>query len=219
MVGMLFTYLLCVVAFPLCPLRRHVLTRMQSFMPGTRAVWQRRSALTGSSGRADSPTHCQRFEPHTHSKQRRVDTHKASNWLTPLLAVALASCRLIATAPFTMAAAQSFTSGLDAKSLEAFSVACKRPFGEQVRTRRFVPSQPAVRIRSLFPLLSVCSLSLSRLQAQFFLNAFWDESNDQAEAIYSVAFELIKRADMRWRNITYVHMYEEGNDLDFDMGQ
>jgi len=81
--------------------------------------------------------------------------------------------------------AASFTSGLDAKSLEAFSVACKRPFGEQ---------------------------------AQFFLNAFWDESSSQAEAIYSVAFELIKRADMRWRNITYVHMYEEGNDLDFDMG-
>ena len=29
---------------------------------------------------------------------------------------------------------------------------------------------------------------------------------------------LFVRADMRWRNITYVHMYEEGNDLDFDMG-
>jgi len=23
---------------------------------------------------------------------------------------------------------------------------------------------------------------------------------------------------MRWRNVTYVHLYEEGNDLDFDMG-
>jgi hypothetical protein len=85
-----------------------------------------------------------------------------------------------------MAAAQSFTSGLDAKSLEAFSVACKKPFSEQ---------------------------------AQFFLNAFWDEFNDQAECIYSIAWEAIKRADMRWRNVTYVHMYEEGNDLDFDMGQ
>lgn len=84
-----------------------------------------------------------------------------------------------------MAAAASFTEALDAKSLEAFSVACKKPFGEQ---------------------------------AQFFLNAFWDESNDQAECIYSVAFELIKSADMRCRNITYVHMYEEGADLDFDMG-
>ena len=56
----------------------------------------------------------------------------------------------------------AFTSGLDAKSLEAFSVACKRPFGEQ---------------------------------AQFFLNAFWDESADQAKNIYSIAFELIKKAD------------------------
>jgi len=82
-------------------------------------------------------------------------------------------------------ASASFTSGLDAKSLEAFSVACKRPFSEQ---------------------------------AQFFLNAFWDECGDQAECIYSVAWEAIKRADMRWRNVTYVHMYEEGNDLDFDMG-
>lgn len=84
-----------------------------------------------------------------------------------------------------MAAAASFTEALDAKSLEAFSVACKKPFSEQ---------------------------------AQFFLNAFWDESNDQAECIYSVAFDLIKRADMRCRNVTYVHMYEEGADLDFDMG-
>lgn len=47
------------------------------------------------------------------------------------------------------------------------------------------------------------------MQAQFFLNAFWDEANDQAEAIYSVAFELIKRADMRWRNITYVRQSTE----------
>lgn len=84
-----------------------------------------------------------------------------------------------------MAAAASFTEALDAKSLEAFSVACKKPFSEQ---------------------------------AQFFLNAFWDESSDQAECIYSVAFDLIKRADMRCRNVTYVHMYEEGADLDFDMG-
>ena len=59
----------------------------------------------------------------------------------------------------------AFTSGLDAKSLEAFSVACTRPFGEQ---------------------------------AQFFLNAFWDESADQAENIYSVAFELIDRRTWEW---------------------
>jgi hypothetical protein len=83
-----------------------------------------------------------------------------------------------------MAAAQSFTSGLDEKSLAAFSAASKKPFSEQ---------------------------------AQFFLNAFWDEYGDQAECIYQVPFEVIKRADMRCRNITYVHLYEEGFDLDFDM--
>jgi len=55
-------------------------------------------------------------------------------------------------------------------------------------------------------------------QAQFFLNAFWDEYGHEAEAIYSISWEIIKKADMRWRNVTYVHLYDEGNDLDFDMG-
>jgi len=79
----------------------------------------------------------------------------------------------------------SFTEKLDKASLDAFSVACKKPFSEQ---------------------------------AQFFLNAFWEEYGDQAENIYAVSWEIIKKADMRWRNVTYVHLYDEGNDLDFDMG-
>lgn len=54
-------------------------------------------------------------------------------------------------------------------------------------------------------------------QAQFFLNAFWDEYGDQAECIYGVLWEVIKMADMRWRNIKYIHLYNEGCDLDFDM--
>lgn len=78
----------------------------------------------------------------------------------------------------------SFTEKLDEKSLEAFSVACKKPFSEQ---------------------------------AQFFLNAFWDEYGDQAESMYSCAWEIIKMADRRWRNVQYIHLYDEGNDLDFDM--
>jgi len=87
---------------------------------------------------------------------------------------------------FTMAAANApFTSGLDEKSLAAFSVASKKPISEQ---------------------------------AQFFLNAFWNEFGDQAEAIFSVSYEVFKKADMRWRNVTYAHLYQEGNDLDFDMG-
>jgi len=54
-------------------------------------------------------------------------------------------------------------------------------------------------------------------QATFFLNAFWDEFGDQAEFIYSVSWEQMKKADMRCRGIKYLHLYEEGNELDFDM--
>jgi len=50
------------------------------------------------------------------------------------------------------------------------------------------------------------------------LNAFWDEYGDHAEQIYTVAWETIKKADMRWKGTQYVHLYDEGNDLDFDMG-
>jgi len=55
----------------------------------------------------------------------------------------------------------SFTEKLDTASLEAFSVACKKPFSEQ---------------------------------AQFFLNAFWDEFGDQAEAIYAISWEIMKKS-------------------------
>jgi hypothetical protein len=54
-------------------------------------------------------------------------------------------------------------------------------------------------------------------QACFFLNAYWDEFGDQAEEIYSVAWDLIKDVDMGNKGIKYVHLYEEGNELDFDM--
>jgi len=54
-------------------------------------------------------------------------------------------------------------------------------------------------------------------QAQFFLNAYWDEFGDQAEFIYSVSWEHLKKADMRCRGVKYLHLYEEGNELDFDM--
>jgi len=54
-------------------------------------------------------------------------------------------------------------------------------------------------------------------QACFFLNAYWDEFGDQAEEIYSVAWDLMKDVDMGNKGIKYVHLYEEGNELDFDM--
>jgi len=55
-------------------------------------------------------------------------------------------------------------------------------------------------------------------QAMFFLDAFWEEYGDQAEVIYCVHYEHMKMADMRIRNIQYIHLYEDGADLDFDMG-
>ncbi len=53
-------------------------------------------------------------------------------------------------------------------------------------------------------------------QAQFFLNAFWEEVGDQAEFIYEVAYHILQEADMRWKNISYIHLYEDGDDVDFD---
>jgi hypothetical protein len=54
-------------------------------------------------------------------------------------------------------------------------------------------------------------------QAQFFLNAFWDEYGTQSEIIYSVAWDTIKKTDMQNKGIRYIHQYDEGNELDFDM--
>jgi len=58
----------------------------------------------------------------------------------------------------------------------------------------------------------------SSSQAMFFLNAFWDEYGDQAEFIYAVSNQIFRMADMKAKGISLVHKYEEGKDLDFDMG-
>jgi len=55
-------------------------------------------------------------------------------------------------------------------------------------------------------------------QAMFFLDAFWEEFGEYADIIFSVHYEHMKMADMRIRNIQYIHLYEDGADLDFDMG-
>merc|ERR1712194_914960 len=51
-----------------------------------------------------------------------------------------------------------------------------------------------------------------------FLNAYWDEIGSQAEFIFGCAWETIKYADMHAKGCNYVHLYEEGNDLDFNIG-
>lgn len=54
-------------------------------------------------------------------------------------------------------------------------------------------------------------------QAQFLLNAFWDELKDEAEFIYNTTWEQIKKVDMDNKGVQYVHKYVEGSSLDFDM--
>mmetsp|Transcript_11415 Transcript_11415/g.17115 ORF Transcript_11415/g.17115 Transcript_11415/m.17115 type:complete len:280 (+) Transcript_11415:209-1048(+) len=63
----------------------------------------------------------------------------------------------------------------------------------------------------------VCALPFSE-QAVHFLNAYWPEVGDQAEFIFSVAWEMIKYADMHAKGIQLIYQYEEGNDLDFNIG-
>jgi len=55
-------------------------------------------------------------------------------------------------------------------------------------------------------------------QAVAFLNAYWNEAKDEAEFIYSVAWDIIKYADMHSKGISLIYKYDEGSDLDFDIG-
>jgi len=55
-------------------------------------------------------------------------------------------------------------------------------------------------------------------QAVAFLNAYWSEVQNQAEFIYSTAWDTVKYADMHAKGISLVHLYDEGFDVDFDIG-
>lgn len=55
-------------------------------------------------------------------------------------------------------------------------------------------------------------------QAVDFLNAYWDEVGSQADFIFEAAFEVIKYADMHEKGVHYVHLYNMGNLLDFNIG-
>jgi len=55
-------------------------------------------------------------------------------------------------------------------------------------------------------------------QAVAFLNAYWPEVNSQAEFIFSVAWEVIKYADMHSKGVSLIYLYDEGADLDFNIG-
>jgi hypothetical protein len=64
---------------------------------------------------------------------------------------------------------------------------------------------------------SVCKKPFSE-QAVAFLNAYWPEIGDEAEFIFSVAWEQIRRAEMHNQGIQLIHKYNEGCELEFDTG-
>lgn len=55
-------------------------------------------------------------------------------------------------------------------------------------------------------------------QAVAFLNAYWAEVHNEAEFIYTVAWEVMKYADMHAKGISLIYKYDEGFELDFDIG-
>jgi len=55
-------------------------------------------------------------------------------------------------------------------------------------------------------------------QAVAFLNAYWAEVGKEAEFIYSASWDVIKYADMHSKGISLIYKYDEGQDLDFDIG-
>jgi hypothetical protein len=63
----------------------------------------------------------------------------------------------------------------------------------------------------------VCQKTFSE-QCVDFLNAYWNEVHTQAEFIFSVALDHMKAADMHAKGVSLRHLYQEGNDLDFDIG-
>lgn len=55
-------------------------------------------------------------------------------------------------------------------------------------------------------------------QAIYFLNAYWREIGNQADFIFAVAWEVLKYADMHTKGVSYVHLYVEGDNVDFNVG-
>lgn len=55
-------------------------------------------------------------------------------------------------------------------------------------------------------------------QCVAFLNAYWVEVQSQAEFIFTVSYEMMKKAEMNAKGISLIHLYTEGSDVDFDIG-
>lgn len=63
----------------------------------------------------------------------------------------------------------------------------------------------------------VCHLPYDQ-QATAFLNAYWGEVGNQAEFIFEVTFSIIQYADMHAKGVQYIHLYEMGYELEFNIG-
>lgn len=63
----------------------------------------------------------------------------------------------------------------------------------------------------------ICKLPFSQ-QAVQFLNSYWVEIGSQADFIFTVAWDVVKYADMHTKGISLIHLYEESNDMDFNVG-
>lgn len=55
-------------------------------------------------------------------------------------------------------------------------------------------------------------------QAVAFLNAYWNEVGSQADFIFTVAWEIMKYADMHTKGVSLIHLYEEGVNLEYNIG-
>lgn len=55
-------------------------------------------------------------------------------------------------------------------------------------------------------------------QAMYFLNAYWPEVGGQAEFIFHVSWEKMKYADMHAKGVSLVFKYDEGNELELNIG-
>lgn len=53
-------------------------------------------------------------------------------------------------------------------------------------------------------------------QGAAFLNAFWPKVKEQAEFIFTVYYDWIRKADMHFKGISLVHKYSEGCEMNFD---
>jgi hypothetical protein len=62
----------------------------------------------------------------------------------------------------------------------------------------------------------ICQSPFSQ-QAVAFLNAYWAEIGSEADFIFGCAWETVKYADMHAKGISYVHLYEEGNELELNI--